>query len=294
MATHDDKKSHGSEAHGAHGGPSDAKGEGHGGPAHASPAKGIGITMALLGVMLAVCAALVGSARTELVASTIDQANKIGVQQAEGTKFRVMDTDRELLHALTPSKGEVAKFESALKNVRSKSGKADDEDTSEVKDIIDVSTRSIAEVLTPDPEDEDRIEKLRKTYAHDLAEAKEDAEAYDGAIHAHEREAEGYERAQLCAEIGIVVASIALLVGSRAVWLVAIAVGLLGVGNAVTTRISTSRELAAAEQKIEDAQKNTAAIEAEDSPGEAPGHERQEEGKPPEPKEKGRGGPEEK
>jgi hypothetical protein len=258
MTTHDEKKGHTDGAHG-HGGDG-----GHGG--HAGPAKGIGVTMALLGVMLAICAAMVGTARTELVATTIDQAEKIGLQQSEGTKFRVMDTDRELLHALTPSKAEVSKFELALKSVRSKSGKADDEDTSEVKDIIDVSTRSIAEVLTPDQEDEERLTKLRTTYAHDLAEAKEDAEAYDGAIHAHEREAEGYERAQLCAEVGIVVASIALLVGSRMVWFVAIAVGLLGVGNGVTTRIQTSRELAAAEQKIEEAQKNTAVIEHEDAP----------------------------
>ena len=249
---------HGKEA--AHG--ADAHGGGHGGPA-----KWIGITMAVLGVMLAVCAALVGSARTELLAASIEQANKFGIQQSEATKFRVMDADRELLHAVTPSKTETAKFENALKDVRSRSGKADDEDTAEIKDLLDTATRSMADVLTPDPEDEARIGGLRKTYARDLAEAKEDAEAYDGAIEAHAEEAEGYEKAQLCAEIGIVVASIALLLSSRLVWFVALAVGIGGFGIGVKTRMETSAALVVAEKKIEDAKNNAAVIEDEDNAG---------------------------
>jgi hypothetical protein len=223
------------------------------------------MTMALLGVMLAICAALVGAARTELVATSIEQANKIGLQQSEATKLRVMATDRELLHALTPSRGEVAKFEAALKDVHSRTGKADDEDTAETKELVDVATRSVADLLTPDKEDEDRIEGLHRTYARDYAEAKQDAEAYDAAIAAHAREAEGYERAQLCAEIGIVIASIALLITSRGLWLVAVLIGLLGLGNGVVTRVTTSRALAAAEHAIEEAKTNAAAIEGEES-----------------------------
>ena len=74
--------------------------------------------MAVLGVMLALCAALVGSQRTDLISTMVEQSNKWGVYQSESMKFRVMEADYEILHALTPSKAEVAKFESALKDVR--------------------------------------------------------------------------------------------------------------------------------------------------------------------------------
>ncbi len=209
--------------HAGHGG-----GHGHGGHSQGGPGKLIGITMAVLGVMLALCAALVGSQRTELIKTMVEQSNKWGIYQSESMKFRVIEADAEILHAITPSRAEVKKFEDALKEVRSHSGKADDEDTAELKDAIDVSTRELADILSPDKEDEDRFASLRLAYKHDMAEAKEDAEAYEGAIAAHQEAAEWYERAQLCAEIGIVIASIALLLGSKKVWSVSVVIGAAG------------------------------------------------------------------
>jgi hypothetical protein len=49
------------------------------------------------------------------------------------------------------------------------------------------------------------------------------AEAYDEEVHAHFEGAEQFEKAQLLAEIGIVIASIALLRSSRPFWYVSIA-----------------------------------------------------------------------
>ena len=97
-----------------------------------------------------------------------------------------------------------------------------------------------------------------------MAEAKEDAEAYDGAIEAHQEAAEWYERAQLCAEIGIVIASIALLLGSRPVWAVSTVIGLAGAAIIAMTYVHTGQQLAQAERKIEDAAKNAVAIESTD------------------------------
>ena len=211
------------------------------------PGKGIGITMAILGVMLAFCAAMVGSSRTDLIKATVEQSNKWGIYQAESTKFRVMEADFEMLHALTPSRGEIKKFEEKLSAIRRPGGKADDEDTAEIKEAIHVATDELAEVLTPDKEDEDRIAAMAKKYKHDMAEAKEDAEAYDGAIEAHHEGAEGYERSQLCAEIGIVVASIALLMANKFAWIVAIIMGLLGGTNIGYTYLHTRTELRDAE-----------------------------------------------
>jgi hypothetical protein len=244
----------------------EAAGHGHGehGAGGHGPGKMIGITMAILGVMLAFCAAMVGSERTELIKATVEQSNKWGVYQAEATKYRVMEADYEMLHALTPNKAEVKKFEEKLSSVRRAGGKSDDEDTAELKDAIHVATIELADVLTPDPEDEQRISGLGTKYKHDMAEAREDAEAYDGAIEAHHEASEWYERAQLCAEIGIVIASIALLLASRAVWAVSAIIGLAGGGIVGWTFAHTHAAVAAAERKIEEAVKRTAEIEKDD------------------------------
>jgi hypothetical protein len=234
----------------------------HGG--HGGPGKAIGITMAILGVMLAFCAAMVGAARTELVATMVEQANKFSLYQAESMKLRVMEADVEMLHALTPSKAEVEKFEHQLKEVKRVSGKADDEDTTELKAAIELSTKEIADVLSPDPEDEAHLKSLAKKYEHDMKEAKEDAECYDDKIRANFEAAEWYERAQLCAEIGIVVASVALLLSSRVIWLISIVLGLGASGIIARTYVHTSSVLTAAEKKIEEAQKRTEELEADE------------------------------
>src|SRR3954469_18527571 len=111
---------------------------GHGGHHgdHKGPGKGIGITMAILGVMLALCAAMVGSQRTELIKTMVEQSNKWGIYQSESMKYRLMEADYEILHALTPSRKEVARFEDALKAVHARSGRADDEDTAELKEVV--------------------------------------------------------------------------------------------------------------------------------------------------------------
>ena len=119
------------------------------GGGHGGPGKGIGITMALLGVMLAFCAAMVGSARTDLIKATVEQSNKWSIYQSESTKFRIMESDVEMLRALTPSKAELKKFEDRLATVKRPGGKSDDEDTTELKEAIHVATTELADVLTP-------------------------------------------------------------------------------------------------------------------------------------------------
>jgi hypothetical protein len=220
--------------------------------------------MAILGVMLALCAAMVGATRTELIATMVEQSNRYNLYQAESTKLRVIEADVEMLHAITPSQPELTKFETALKSVRRISGKGDDEDTQELKAAIELATKELADVLTPDPEDETHMQSIARRYKHDAKEAKEDAECYDDKIRAHSDAAEWYERAQLCAEIGIVVASVALLLGSRTTWYLSLA---FGVGCALIigrTYLHARSALDAAEATIREAQKRTAVIEEGD------------------------------
>src|SRR3984957_2169734 len=134
MAIHE-LAEHIEHAKGGHG-----EGHGHGG----GPGKAIGITMAMLGVMLAFCAAMVGAARTELIATMVEQSNRFSLYQAESMKFRVMEADVEMLHAITPTKAEVEKFEERLKDVKRVSGKADDEDTQELKSAIALASKELA------------------------------------------------------------------------------------------------------------------------------------------------------
>jgi hypothetical protein len=245
--------------HAAHGGGGD-----HGGGHAKGPGKAIGITMALLGVMLAFCAAMVGSERTELIKTMVEQSNRWGIYQSETTKLRVIEGDLEMLKALTPSKEEAAKFDEILKSKRAPSGKADSEDTAELKDLIATALDDMTDVLAPDPEDIAHFRKLQHIYKKDVAEAKENAEAYEGAIKAHQAAAEWYERSQLAAEIGIVVASVALLLGSRTAWVLAMMCGGLGASIIGWTAYTTRGALAVADAKIEYALKHEAEIEAGD------------------------------
>jgi Domain of unknown function (DUF4337) len=244
----------GGHGHGGHGGHGD----------HGGPGKAIGITMALLGVMLAFCAAMVGGARTELIATMVEQSNRLGLYQAESTKHRVMLADVEMLRAITPTKAEVDKFESRLETVKRVSGKSDDEDTQELKQAIALASKELADVLTPDPEDEQHLKRLADEYAHDAREAKEDAECYDAKIAAHADAAEWYERAQLGAEIGIIVASVALLLGSRRLWYVSLVVAVAAAGIIVRTYAHTRSALEVAEAKITEAQKRAPFVEGDE------------------------------
>jgi NADH dehydrogenase/NADH:ubiquinone oxidoreductase subunit G len=216
---------------------------------HKASGTHIGITMAVLGVMLALCSALVGAQRTELIESMVLQSTKWGVAQAE---------------AISPKKDEIAKVEATLRGKRASSGRADDEDTAEIKDLIASSTEDMADLLTPDAVEVKRFGKLARTYDKDRREAKEDAEAYEGAIEAHQEAAEHYEWAQLAAEVGIVVASIALLLSSRAVWTVSLALGLGCAGILGVTFFETRGAVAAAEQKIKQANENEVELEKDD------------------------------
>jgi Domain of unknown function (DUF4337) len=240
--------------------------------------------MALLGVMLAFCAAMVGSERTELIKTMVEQSNKYGIYQSETTKLRVIEGNLEILQALTPSKEEAAKLDATLRSKKGSSGKTDDEDTAEIKDLIASSMDDMADLLAPDKEDVQHFEKLSRRFANDAKEAKEDAEAYEGAVRTHERASELYERAQLAAEIGIVVASVALLMASRKVWMISLISGALGLATVGYTAWTTHVGLAESEAKIEEAAKREAFMEKEDESDDKAGEAKAGEAKPAEAK----------
>ena len=234
-------------------------GQDHGEHGSGNTGRLIGITMAMLGVMLAFCAAMVGSARTELIATMVEQSNTENSYEASRSKHRMMMAQLEMLHAITPSRAELAKFEDGLKGIHSKSGKEDTEDTAEIKAAIDVSTRAIVDILTPDPEDEFHFVKLIRKYEKEAELSHEWAEAYDEVIQGHFIAAEHYEWAQLASEIGIVIASIALMLSSRAVWGVSVVFGVGCIVVILWTYTGTKSHIHHGEHEVE--LKKTAVME---------------------------------
>jgi Domain of unknown function (DUF4337) len=122
----------------------------------------------------------------------------------------------------------------------------------------------LADLLTPDHSVVVNFAKSAKTYERDMKEAKEDAESYDKMIEARQDAAEGYERALLAAEIGIVIASVGLLLSNRMVWGVSVALAVVCLASAGYTFSVSQHDVAAARQKIQQAADNVIQLEKDD------------------------------
>src|SRR3954463_1589407 len=83
----------GHAAHGAHAG---------------GPGKGIGLTMAMLGVLLAFCAAEVGAQRTELTKALVEQTQVSAESQANQMKYRLVMLELEKVRASIVQPGDDA------------------------------------------------------------------------------------------------------------------------------------------------------------------------------------------
>jgi hypothetical protein len=190
-----------------------AHGEDHGHDAHNRLGMYVGITMACLGVMLAFCAAKVGGERTELVQKLVEQSDATAQYHAQDVKHRVAFLDLQQLHAAAMS---------------ANGGDAINRD--DVVAMADTVDRYLGE----------------SDLAHKFA------ASYDPAIQAHIKAQEHYEIGQLLAEIGIVIASVALLLKNRIAWIIALLLGLGCLGTVIVTYVATSREVQASETKIEE------------------------------------------
>ena len=172
----------------------------------------VGITMATLGVLLAFCAAKVGGERTELIQSLVEQQKAHQEWLGNDIKHRVAFIDLLEMHSVMSA--------AALKELNK-------DESMFMADTVD---RYLGE--------------------SDLAKKWEDA--YAGAIDAHVFAQEHYETGQLFAEIGIVVASVALLLKRRIAWYGALVLGAVSVYFVASTYVRTSRAVQEAEHLIEE------------------------------------------
>ena len=170
----------------------------------------IGVTMAILGVLLAVCSALVGSERTVLVQKLVEQQNAHAKYQAQDVKHRMSFLALSQVHALAFATAQpTAKKEDVLSMVRS-------------------------------------VER----YLGESVAAKEWTTSYDTVIKVHMEAQEEFEHGLLLAEIGIVIASIALLMKRRSVWLFAVVLGGVCIFILVRTLLHVGHEVKESERAI--------------------------------------------
>ena len=180
---------------------------------HANNNKLFGITMAMIGVLIAFCAALVGSERNELTKAMIKQTQAHSDFTAASTKYRLVLIELEKQHARV------------------------------------VTARDTPGGWSP----VQRFVELAADYSDERTFSKKWADSYEPLVEAHFDAAEGYEHAQLIAEIGIVLASLGVLLASRAAWVLSIFLSVACVLQVSRTYIPTRHEVREANEKISQA-----------------------------------------
>jgi hypothetical protein len=155
--------------------------------------------MALISVLIALCSTMVGSQSNELTRTMIEQTQANSDFSSASTKFRVVMLELEKRRAALPAE--------AANPVQ----------------ILGLK----------------RFLRLYVDYNQERALAKTWADSYQPLITAHFNAAESYERAQLIAEIGIMIASLAVLLSNRSAWLISIAFAVVCVAMLASTFVKT-------------------------------------------------------
>jgi hypothetical protein len=214
----------------------------------------IGITIAILGVLLALCSAQLGAARTELVATMVEANDTSLKHQTISTKTLMLLANLEQLKALEADEGDLKKADEELAKL---DGEVKNPETTLILKAYRLHTKKILDTVTPTDDVMVHFAGNIRVNEKEAEAAKEWAESYEGAVQAHAATAEHFEISLLGAEIGIVVASVGLLLAKKALfargaWGVAILLGVLSLSVAAWTKVENSRALHAAEQKIRD------------------------------------------
>jgi hypothetical protein len=171
--------------------------------------------MALIGVLIAFCSLMVGSERNELTRAMIEQTQAHADYTAASTKFRLI--------------------------------------------MIELEKQRARVAAAKDPpggwSPVERFIALAGDYSSERKLGKAWADSYKPVVEGHFGAAEGYERSQLIAEVGIVLASLAVLLGSRPAWMFSIFLSLLCFVQLGRTFIHTSRVVEEALVKVHHAEK---------------------------------------
>jgi hypothetical protein len=220
---------HDGGAHGAHGG--------------GGIGKFVGLTMAVIGVLLAICSAYVGSERTELVQTMVRQSNTYSEYQTSSTKYRAMMAQIQQTYAVTPGRRLLTEALERLDQIQVA------KDSQDMATLQKATLKELMTLLTPRKSEIESFLATVARFSEERKAARAWAESYDDEVHAHFEGSEQFERAQLLAEIGIVVASIALLRSSKPFWYVSIVAAVVCAVLVGKTWMSLRNEVHEAEEK---------------------------------------------
>jgi len=215
--------------HAAHAGHDDhGHGGGHGDAGKKSIGKYVGMTMAMLGVLMALCSALVGMSRTELIATMVEKSETNNLSQTVASKYRLMESQLQSTHAFLQTDPEGAKKRAAeLDDIEKANANSP---SSPAMRVMRLEAAILMDAVIPSTDDVVDMAKQTKRYMVEREAAEKWAESYEDKVKAWEETGEHYEWAQLAAEIGVVLASIALLLQSKVAWTGSIT---LGVGSII-------------------------------------------------------------
>jgi Na+/glutamate symporter len=228
-------------------------GHGHGHEEHPGAAsklngKYVGMTMATLGVLMAVCAALVGASRNDLITTMVSQSSVANQYQAVSTKYRMMQSQLRSTHAFLMNDPEKAK--AVEKEIDDAEKAAVNGPGGPAIHVLRLETANIMAAILPNTDDLISMAKTSERYGKEKDAAHEWVESYDDKVEAYEQVGESFEKAQLAAEIAIVIASIAMLLGSRVAWLTSCALGLLSLLLVSATYVTAQKRFSEATAKI--------------------------------------------
>jgi hypothetical protein len=212
----------------------------------------IGLTIAVVGVLMALCSAEVGAARTELIATMVNENGAKSEYQTVSTKYRTLQAVLQHLHAAMP---DLKMIEDTNKELASLSGEVKNSDAAHGIKATRLETKKVLSAVIPTGEDVLRFTELVERHEKKSEAAKEWSESYGDAIKVHQNSAKYFEIAQIAAEVAIVMASVGLLLQARKVfargaWLTAVLLGAISAALFVGTYANDYQKLHGAEEKI--------------------------------------------
>jgi hypothetical protein len=210
--------------------------------------------MAAIGILLAISSALVGATRTELIATMVEQTNTAGQYQTVSTKHRILQTNLRRMHARLPKEKAPEPEEKA---------KTGDPAAASVVELVRFEGASVLGAVTPVQDDVDQFAWLVLKFKDQLEAAEKWTRSFDATIETQKVAAEQFEWAQILAELGIVLSSVALLFRSRVPWLLSV---MLGVGSLVIvswTWVDTNARLERSERLTVEASRRFVALSSE-------------------------------
>ncbi|HQR06780.1 MAG TPA: DUF4337 family protein [Gemmatales bacterium] len=224
---------------------------GHGGGMH----RWIGLTTAMLSILIAVCSSQANAVRTDFIARMVEEDGTTVRFQTVSTKYVVLQAQLQHIHAMMPDPPLYLAAETQLRALESSKM---NEETTKIVQALRLSTKKLLEAVMPSGDDVQHFAKLIRNYRTELDAARKWAESYTPVIEVLAETTSWMEKAQLVSELAVILASLALMTGnikwlSRSMWITSIALGITSIVILIVALVLTQGRLHRSEARLEEA-----------------------------------------